>query len=327
MSKRVRLIILIVCIILFFSIMPYIIGYSLGYRIDFEQKKIVATGGIYLRVWPSPADVYIDSRNTGRTSLMTNSAFVQDLLPKNHVVLVRKDGYFDYQKTLPVKEKEATKLEHILLIKTNIAFEKLSDLPAQTDKTQSPFTKAKQFTLKNNNLYDNASGKPVLLIKNVIAFDVYQNIIYWVGTDNLLYQSDFLGKEKTEIFESFYDPVKSIRISPDGLKILFSNDYEIMFAYLNAKESEKIFLNRFSEKIGDCLWLNSDYVIFTLAGKIKISEIDNKNEINMVELPDKATVNGETIDIKNPKIDFAQQDKKLYILTGDTVLVSEQLTQ
>jgi len=321
MSKKIRLIILIVCVILFFIITPYIIGYSLGYRIDFEQKKIVATGGIYLRAWPSPADVYIDSKPAGKTSLMTNSIFTQNLLPKNHVVLIKKEGYFNYQKTLLVKEKEATKLEHILLIKKDINFE------AITDKTQSPFTKQEQFILKNNNLYDSSSGKSVLIIKNVIAFDTDQNNIYWVGKDDLLYRSDFSGKEKTKVFDSFYSPVKNIKISPDHAKILFNNDYEILFAYLNSPDSEKIFLNRFSEKIGQVLWINNDYIAFTLGGKIKISEIDNKNEINMVELPDKVTINEKTININNPKIYFNQQDKKLYILAEDNLLVSEQLIQ
>ena len=327
MSKQIRFIILIVSVVMFFSITPIIIGHSLGYRIDFDQKKIVATGGIYLRVWPSPAEVYIDSKPIMKTNIITNSAFMQNLLPKNHTVLIKKNGYFDYQKTLPVKEKEVTKLEHVLLIKKDIKFETLADLPAQAGKTRSPFAKQERFILKNSNLYDSNSGKNVLIIKNVIAFDTYQNNIYWIGKDNLLYTSDFSEKTKTKILDSFYSPVKSIKISPDHTKILFYNDYEILFAYLNSPNSEKTFLNRFSEKIGDCLWLNSDYVIFTQAGKIKISEIDNKNEINMVELPDEILIDEQTVDIKNSKIYFSQTDKKLYILTADNLLLSEQMIQ
>lgn len=296
---------MIVCVLLFLSITPYIIGYSLGYRIDVEQKKIVATGGIYLRAWPSPADVYIDSKLIDKTSLVTNSVFTQNLLPKNHLVTVKKDGYFDYQKTLTVKGKEVTKLEHILLVKKDIVFEAL------TDKTQSPFAKQERFYIKSNNLYDNSSGKAVLLIKNAIAFDTYQNNIYWVGKDNLLYKSDFSGKEKTKVFDSFYSPIKNIKISPDHAKILFYNDYEILFAYLNSPKSEKIFLNRFSEKIGDCFWLNNDYVIFTLAGKIKISEIDNRNEINIADITPQQNFT---------KIYFNIQEKKLYFATVNNVI-------
>ena len=70
MSKQIRFIILIVSVVMFFSITPIIIGHSLGYRIDFDQKKIVATGGIYLRVWPSPAEVYIDSKPIMKTNII-----------------------------------------------------------------------------------------------------------------------------------------------------------------------------------------------------------------------------------------------------------------
>jgi len=312
MSKKIRLIILIVCVVLFFSMTPVIIGYSLGYRIDLEQKKLVATGGIYLRVWPSPAEVLIDSKSVAQTSGISNSVFTQNLLPKNHIVLVKKDGYFDYQKTLEVKEKEVTKLEHITLFKKNIAFQAL------VEKTQSPFEKKQQFAIKTGNLYDNSLTKPVLVAKNVIAFDTFQNNLYWVSKDGAFYKSDFTGKTPEKIFESFYSPVTSIKISPDHSRVLYCNDYEILYSYLNDKTFNKVFLNRFSEKISDCFWLNNDYVVFTLNGKIKISEIDTNNEINIIEVQ---------VDAKNPKIYFSQQDKKLYIQTGTSTLVSEQLTQ
>ncbi len=294
MSKRARLIILIICIVAFFLLTPFVVGYSLGYRIDFEQKKIVATGGIYLRAWPSPAQVFVDSKPVDQTSLITNSIFAQNLFPRNHTITMKKESYFDYQKTLEVKEKEVTKLEHIILFKKNIAFQAL------VDKTQSPFQK-EQPSFKN---------------KNALFFDIYQNSVYWVSKDGSLYQSDLLGKNQSQIFESFYSPVKNIKISPDRTKVLYYNDYEILYSYLSDKNFNKIFLNRFSEKIGEVLWLNNDYVVFTLAGKIKISEIDNRNEINMVEIQQPAD-----------KIYFSQQDKKLYIQTGKEVLVSEQLMQ
>ena len=184
------------------------------------------------------------------------------------------------------------------------------------DTVQSPFSKKEKFIIKNNNLYDNASSKPALLIKNVTLFDIFQNSIYWVSKDNALYQSDLSGKNPTQIFDSFYNPIKNIKISPDGQKVLYYNDYEIMYSWLGDKSFKKIFLNRFSDKIGDAFWLNNDYVIFTLVGKIKISESDNINEINIVELPQTAD-----------KIYFSQQNKKLYIQTRKETLVSEQLTQ
>ena len=269
MSKRVRFIILLICVALFLSITPVIIGYSLGYRIDFEQKRIVATGGIYLRVWPSPADVYVDLKLKEKTSLITNSIFTQNLLPKNHLISVKKEGYFDYQKTLPVKESKVTKLEHITLFKKQVAFRPL------TSASTSPFL--------------NMPKLPTALSKTATIFDISQNNIYYVSKNNLLYRADSSGKNSTQIFDSFYSPIKNIRISPDQSKILYCNDYEIMYSWISDKTFNKNFLNRFSEKIGQCYWLNNDYVVFTLGKKIKISEIDTTgDQINIIELPQQA---------------------------------------
>ena len=85
--------------------------------------------------------------------------FVQNLLPAAHTVLIKKDGYFDYQKTLVVQENEVTKLEHVVLFKKSPAFEILPDtkqFALLTQKTPEPYT------IKNNNLYANGKTTPVL---------------------------------------------------------------------------------------------------------------------------------------------------------------------
>ena len=86
--------------------------------------------------------------------------------------------------------------------------------------------------------------------------------------------------------------------------------------------------------MSDAFWLGDHYVVFTFGNNIIISEIDNRGNINTVQLPNIANLpDGKTVDINNPLIYFNQQDKKLYILTQpvasapdkNTVLVSERL--
>lgn len=122
MRKKTRLIILLSFTILFFIITPYIVLYSLGYRVDFKAGKIIATGGIYVRVLPSDAEIIIDSKIKNRTNFFSNSIFVQNLLPQRHEVSIKKEGYYDYQKSLLVKEKEVTKLENVILFKEKLLF-------------------------------------------------------------------------------------------------------------------------------------------------------------------------------------------------------------
>ena len=61
MNKRTRLIILLTCVTLFILIAPILIAYSEGYRFDFEKRKIVVIGGIYVRTFPAADKITIDS--------------------------------------------------------------------------------------------------------------------------------------------------------------------------------------------------------------------------------------------------------------------------
>ncbi|MDP2664132.1 MAG: hypothetical protein Q8P08_01720 [bacterium] len=111
-------------------------------------------------------------------------------------------------------------------------------------------------------------------------------------------------------FEKIFEPVKNFKLSPDSKKLLIFSDYEIWILFLEdelpiKKAGDKVFLMRLSEKIGNCLWLDSSYVVFTSGNRIKISEIDERDRVNMVE----------TKEIKNPEIIWNENDKRLYILS------------
>ena len=98
MTKKTRLIILLVCVACFFVIAPILVFYSMGYRFDFERMKITATGGIYVRTFPSADQITIDSNISQKPGLFSNWIFVQSLMPSDHSVLVKKSGYYDYSK-------------------------------------------------------------------------------------------------------------------------------------------------------------------------------------------------------------------------------------
>jgi len=118
---------LLSCIAVFLIATPLLVAYSMGYRFDFETNKIVATGGIYIRTFPTADGIAVDSGALEKPGLFSNSVFVQNLMPKQHFVLIKKDGYFDYQKTLLVKENEVTKIENVNLFKTSLKFDQVSE--------------------------------------------------------------------------------------------------------------------------------------------------------------------------------------------------------
>lgn len=347
MTKRTRLAILVLCIICFFTVAPYIVLYSLGYRVDFENLKITATGGIYVRTFPAAEEIIIDSKISKKPGIFNNAVFVQSLLPKEHTIAVKKEGYYDYYKTLEVEEKEVAKLENILLFKKNILFEVVAD------KTQSPFLPQDKFVIKNSNLYS-VDEKSIPVIKGVASFAIQNNNILWLGTDGLLYQSDSTGKNpikltliaikiikngsykitadgqsvfvnsnanllilnrKTNSLDGFYNAAKDAKISPDGKNIVYFTDKEIYISAIPNLTDENTLLYESDDKISDCLWLNNDYIFIVSGDKVIISEIDYRGNINSITL-------SQTAD----KIFFSRTDSKLYVLTQDTLLVSEKLT-
>jgi hypothetical protein len=379
MTKKIRLIILLVCVACFFVIAPVLVLYSMGYRFDFVKIRITTTGGIYVRTYPAAEKIIIDSKITKELGMFSDSIFVQSLLPALHTVLIKKNGYYDYFKTLPVQEKEVTKIENVLLIKKNIKFEIIAD--KGPEGYPSPFDKQEKFIIKNNNLYYSsapenadisATLKAIPILKSLVAFSITNNNIIWLGADGFLYRSvltDLSAKTKTapekiileslkinkngsykiisnpqNIFvndngnllelntktnslDSFASSIKDEIFSPDGKNIIYYNNSNIYISPLPVIPGGKVSLYKSSEKIGSCLWLNNNYIIFTAGNKIIISEIDYRGNTNTVTLPQTIAISpDQKIDIKSPEIFLNHQDGKLYILTNDILLLSEKIT-
>ncbi|MCX6721756.1 MAG: hypothetical protein NTY04_00995 [Candidatus Staskawiczbacteria bacterium] len=220
MTKKTRLTILLVCVACFLVIAPALVLYSMGYRFDFEKMKVTETGGIYVRTFPSADQIIIDSKIKQKPGIFSNYVFVQSLLPKNHTVLVEKTGYYDYSKTLPVQEKQVTKLEDVLLIKKNIQFNLV------TDETKDPFNVQDKFIIKNSNLYYSDSPENLKLttlqkstpvIKKIISFVLQNNNIMWLGADGFPYKSDFTTL-----------PIAPTKITLTAIKITKTGSYKIL---------------------------------------------------------------------------------------------------
>lgn len=122
MTKRTRTAIFIIFVFLFTLTAPSVIFYSQGYRLNFKEMKVVQTGGLYFRVSPGRADIYLNGRMEKGTSMIGNSAFIENLLPQNYEIEIKKDGYYSWRKTLQVNEKEVTEAENITLFPVNPQF-------------------------------------------------------------------------------------------------------------------------------------------------------------------------------------------------------------
>ncbi|MBU2539901.1 hypothetical protein KJ786_01970 [Patescibacteria group bacterium] len=369
MKKRTRFILFSTFIVIYLILSPLIIFYSLGYRFDFTQMKIVSTGGLYLKIWPGDAQINIDGKIDKKTGVFSNEALIQGLFPKKYNIIIKKDGHSAWEKNLEIKDRQVTSVDNVTLIKENILFEKIKDniksfylspnrdLILLIDSTEYSFSINDTQTMaeKNSFLLPESTEKNV----GVVSWDENLKIIMLEANNNyFLIDYNKLGviKPKTTSFESTNDLVsggkltfkkvdgyiylldketnkfsgfyqaKDIIFSPDESKFLFFNNYEILFAKTDNPD-DKNFLLRFSEKINNCFWLNNNYLIFDVAGNIKISEIDNRDKINTVALPQQISLKGNsTITLNNPKMFFDEINKNLYLLNNKILLISERLT-
>jgi len=249
MTKKTRTAIFILFVFLFILGAPSVVFYSQGYRVDFNPpaggKKLVQTGGLYFKVAPDHVDVYINGKLKKGTSIITNAAYIENLLPKNYDIEIKKVGYHPWKKTLEVKEREVTEAKNIILFPENPQFV----------------------------IVDKAPPK-----------------------------------------------IMNSATSTDKKKIIDSNEYEISVVFLEKntpidKQDKRMFLTRFSEKIGSIFWLNDHYLIFNIGNKIKISEIDSRDGLNIIDLAE----------FENPKIIWDREAKKLYVLSEEKMHVLENL--
>ena len=131
----------------------------------------------------------------------------------------------------------------------------------------------------------------------------------------------FLNKENNS-FENKINAQSELRYTPFFNKILFYDDNNIWLMPLKRYESpffkdaySIINIASFDKKIDIIKWLNGDYFVFTLDKKIYISEIDNRDNLNIFDL-DKNNVSN---------LFFDGNTKKLYILNDDELLEIEKL--
>jgi hypothetical protein len=123
MSKRMKRILFLVCLLLFIVVVPLAVVYSQGYKVDFVNGgfKISKTGGLFIKASPKQADVYLNNPNSAhkieskKTDFFFGSLLIENLFPKTYKIEVAKEGYISWQKNLEIKEKEVTEAKNIIL--------------------------------------------------------------------------------------------------------------------------------------------------------------------------------------------------------------------
>jgi len=129
-------------------------------------------------------------------------------------------------------------------------------------------------------------------------------------------------------FVPFYSSAIDMKVSPNGDKTLLYGNHELLY-FLNtatAGELKIIPLQTTASNIAQADWVNDDYIIFTAGDTIMISEAHPIGNVNIIALPSTISpADGSAIAVTSPDIYFSSATKKLYLLAGKILLVSERL--
>ena len=153
MTQKTRTILFLICVFFFLLAAPSVVFHSQGYRFDWENKKITQTGAFYFKVSPRNADVYLNGKFQKRTSGITGSALIENLLPKKYEVEIKKEGYHTWQKNLEVKETQVIEAKNIILFPEKPNFTILNDLIPEIEPSATSSDKKKVIELNDYEIW------------------------------------------------------------------------------------------------------------------------------------------------------------------------------
>jgi hypothetical protein len=238
---------------LFFLLLPIILSYSLGYKIDYKELKIYKTGIIYLKSQPAGASVYLN----GAILSFETPGRIEELRPGEYYVEVRKEGFYPWQKILVVRPNMVTKAEEIVLFPLSQEISRVID----RDMTD--------FAVSDN------------------------NVIYYMSASGLFSMNmDGTNIRRLSSYSEWPDKIKGKAFSPDGNKLLFFDNKHIWVIYLKqekpgdgadtARVEEVV---KSSRPIVAAFWYSqSNYIVFVADKNINVVELSGQGVRNTVTL-------------------------------------------
>ena len=92
--------------------------YSQGFRINASDLAIQKIGGIFVRSNPRDAEIALDKKIIKNKSwLLQSGTLINNLVPGYHALVIKKDGYREWQKTIMVEPSLVSEMDSIVLVK------------------------------------------------------------------------------------------------------------------------------------------------------------------------------------------------------------------
>jgi len=361
MRKRTRTILFLSLFFGFVLFAPAVVLYSQGYRFDFEKRKITQTGAIFLQAEPKQTEIYIDGKLAKKTDFFFGTALLENLLPGDYKITLKKEGYYLWEKNLEVREKQVTEAKNIILAPGKTEFKvlsqnvedfwispdgkkaillngpdlKLYDLEknvkshlvgGMTDLLSlewSPDSKEIFLGIGKENFTLKLDKTPVVLEKRT-APKTPENVLLVFGDYTFSKEGEtlYFFDRESQAFEKIFEGLKNFKTSPDSKKLAFFSDSEIWIFYLKDKTEMP------AKKAGERQFLvrlsKKIGDVFWLDNDYLIFNAGDKIRISETDERDRINT-ADLANFENPKMFWNLTDKKLYILSGKNLSSSEKL--
>lgn len=243
-----------VSVAVFFILLPIVISYSLGFKIDYSEFKIYKTGIIYLRSDPAGARVYIN----GKLHKDITPTQIDELKPGHYKLSVVRDGFYTWEGEVRVHPNMATKVDSIVLFPV---IEKMERISARN---------VNDFII---------SGR---------------GLIYFMTPTGLCRSAmDGTGERYISSFSEWPDEIRGKLFSPDEEKFLIFNKRSIWVADVNIDrrltlDGGTAIVFRVVESdvpIREAFWHSSSgYIIYLSGHDLNAVEVSGKGGRNVVTL-------------------------------------------
>lgn len=234
MTLRIRRCIFYSFILIFIAVGIGVIFYSQGWRpianckiAELQNCKIQfqKTGAIFVETSPKGAEIKINEKIfEDKSGLLQSGTFIDNFLPKNYKIEIKKEGYFAWQKNLLVKSGMVTETGKIILIPEKISPQEIFI----SKKADAFWEKNNKFIfLSGGALYYSGQNEPIKLKgsnfavwsedgSKFITKDTANLIYYFYDTNNISkatnLNSTFNNLAKTSISEIIFHPADSNKL-------------------------------------------------------------------------------------------------------------------
>lgn len=258
--QKVRSLLFYLSLILFFTGLPFILLFALGYKFDPHTFKLVKTGLVYLKTQPDGAAIYLNNK---LIPAKTPSS-IQELLPGPYKITLELARHYPWKGEVSVEAGKVSRLDKIILFPVTPDLEQLNQ---------------ERFSL--------------------FRLDAENGLIYYLNQKNgVVYRSSLEGGNFEDIasLPENFPEIKYWEVSPDKTKLFIFNPRQIAVVFFEGADNYEypdsaVFLDYPRERMIQAFWHSDSYHLVVITNR-HIGVIESRQAalpVGLIELNNENT--------------------------------------